>query len=109
MSWRLTERGARLLRTCRTASGYRQYPLEGSLPARPALLRDETVHGPGIEVEIWAVPEHQFGGLVAALAAPLSVGCVTLEDGETVKGLLCEPSLARKGPRLTSTNCPGAA
>jgi allophanate hydrolase len=44
----------------------------------------------GIEVEVWELTAAGFGSLVAAVPAPLAVGTVTLEDGEPVKGFLCE-------------------
>ena len=44
----------------------------------------------GIEVEVWELTAAGFGSLVAAVPAPLAVGTVTLEDGERVKGFLCE-------------------
>ena len=37
------------------------------------------------------MPEDQFGGFVAAVPPPLTIGSVTLEGGETVKCFLCEP------------------
>ena len=91
LNWQLTERGARLLKTCRTAPGYRLYALEGTMPPKPGLVRDETFHGPGIEVEVWGVPEYQFGGFVAGVPAPLGIGSAVLEDGESVKCFICEP------------------
>ena len=41
--------------------------------------------GPGIEVEVWAMPEDRFGSFVAAVPAPLGIGNATLSTGETVK------------------------
>jgi len=98
LNWQLAERGARLIKTCRTAPGYRLYALEGTVPAKPGLVRDLRFSGPGIEVEVWAVPEDLFGGFVAAVAAPLGIGSVILENGEVVKGFLCE-SYAVEGAR----------
>jgi len=83
----LTERAARLVRTCRTARDYRLY----ALGAKPGLVRDPDFEGPGIEVEVWAVPEDRFGGFVAAVPPPLGIGNAVLEDGEVVKCFLCEP------------------
>ena len=91
LNWQLTERGARLIKTCRTAPGYRLYALEGSMPPKPGLVRDDAFHGPGIEVEVWGVPEHQFGGFVAAVPPPLGIGNAALDDGESVKCFICEP------------------
>jgi allophanate hydrolase len=91
LNWQLTERGARLLKTTRTAPGYRLYALQGTQPPKPGLVRDDGFEGPGIDVEIWAVPEHQFGGFVALVVPPLTIGSVALDGGETVKGFLSEP------------------
>lgn len=91
LNWQLTQRGARLKRACRTAPGYRLYALEGTKPPKPGLVRDDKFEGPGIEVEVWAMPENQFGGFVAEVAAPLGIGSSTLENGESVKCFLCEP------------------
>jgi allophanate hydrolase len=90
LNWQLTQRGARLLKTCRTAGGYRFYALEGAIP-KPGLIREDGFAGPGIEVEIWAVPEDQFGGFVAGVPAPLGIGNAVLDNGDTVKCFICEP------------------
>jgi allophanate hydrolase len=86
----LTERGARLIKTCRTAPGYRLYALDGTVPAKPGLVRDARFAGEGIEVEVWAVPEDRFGGFVAGVPAPLGIGSATLDSGEVVKCFICE-------------------
>ncbi len=91
LNWQLTERGARLLKTCRTAPGYRLYALDGTVPPKPGLVRDDGFQGPGIEVEVWAVPEDRFGSFVAAVPPPLGIGSATLDSGETVKCFICEP------------------
>jgi len=90
LNWQLSERGARLLKTCRTRPDYRFYALEGAIP-KPGLVRDEGFAGPGIEVEVWAVPEDQFGSFVAAVPPPLGIGNAVLDDGATVKCFICEP------------------
>jgi len=84
----LTERGGRPLRSCRTAAHYRLFALPGGPPQRPGLLRAET--GQSIEVEVWKMPVAAFGSFVAGIPAPLTIGNVELEDGEQVKGFLCE-------------------
>ena len=91
LNWQLTERGARLMQTSRTAPGYRLYALPGSVPPKPGLVRDDAFQGPGIEVEVWAVPADRFGSFVAAVPPPLGIGNATLEDGRTVKCFICEP------------------
>jgi allophanate hydrolase len=90
LNWQLTGRGARLLKTCRTAPGYRLYALEGAIP-KPGLIRQDRFQGPGIEVEVWAVPEDRFGGFVEAVPPPLGIGNAVLDNGDTVKCFICEP------------------
>ena len=84
----LTERGARLARSCRTAAKYRLYALDGFSPARPGLMRCEP--GSAIEVEVWEVPVEAFGSFVDGIPAPLAIGTLELEDGEQLRGFLCE-------------------
>ncbi len=84
----LLERGARLLRACRTAPQYRLYALEAFAPPRPGLLR--TPDGAPIEVEVWEMPGAAFGGFVDAIPPPLGIGTIELEDGERARGFLCE-------------------
>jgi len=85
----LVERKAKLIETARTAVGYRLYALAKTTPAKPGLVFDSTGQG-GIEVEIWEMDEAVFGSFVALIPAPLGIGTLTLADGRTVKGFLCE-------------------
>jgi allophanate hydrolase len=101
LNWQLTDRGARLMKSCRTAAGYRLYTLAGSAPAKPGLVRDEAFAGPGIEVEVWAVPENSFGSFMAAVPAPLGIGNATLEDGASVKCFVCEPYAIAAAEEIT--------
>ena len=91
LNWQLTDRGAQLLKTCRTAPDYRLYALDGTMPPKPGLVRDRDFGGPGIEVEVWAIPEDRFGGFVADVPAPLGIGSAVLDDGQSVKCFICEP------------------
>lgn len=97
----LTERGARLKKVCRTAPGYRLYALEGTEPPKPGLIRDNQAEGPGIEVEVWTVPEDQFGGFVTNVLPPLGIGTVTLDSGESVKCFVCEPWAIASATEIT--------
>ena len=80
----------RLVRTTRTAAGYRLYALAGTQPPKPGMVRAEPNAGAGIEVEVWSLPVASFGALVARVPAPLAIGTVELADGSRVKGFLCE-------------------
>jgi len=46
--------------------------------------------GAAIEVEVWEVPAAAVGGFVDGIPLPLGIGTVELEDGEQVRGFLCE-------------------
>ena len=92
LNWQLTSRHARLVRTIRTHSDYRLYVLPNSTPAKPGLVYSPGCAGPGIELEVWAMPEDTVGSFLNGIPAPLSLGTVRLEDGTNVKGFLCESS-----------------
>jgi len=97
----LTERRARLLKTTKTLPCYRLYALPGTQPPKPGLVREEGFRGPGIEVEVWAIPENEFGSFVAAVPAPLGIGSATLENGEVVKCFICEPYALKDATEIT--------
>jgi allophanate hydrolase len=85
----LTNRGARYIRTCRTAPRYRLFALD-TVPPKPGLVRtSESAHA--IEVEVWELDERAFGSFVAGVPSPMTIGSVELEDGNQVKGFACEP------------------
>jgi allophanate hydrolase len=102
LNWQLTQRGARLRKACRTAAGYRLYALDGTVPAKPGLVRDLGFVGEGIEVEVWAIPENLFGGFVAAVPPPLGIGSVTLYNGDVVKCFICEGYAIENATEITS-------
>ena len=93
LNHQLTERGARLLRACRTAPQYRLYALAGFTPPRPGMVRE--TGGRRIEVEVWELSTEAFGSFVDGIPSPLGIGTVELEDGKRVKGFLCEPYATR--------------
>ena len=47
------------------------------------------------------MPLSAFGALVAGITAPLGIGTLELEDGQTVKGFLCEAEAVRKAVDIT--------
>ena len=99
LNHQLTERGARLVRVCRTAPRYRLYALPGSTPAKPGLVRADS--GSAIELELWEMPERHFGSFVAAIPAPLGIGTVELDDGTSTKGFLCESYATHDAPDIS--------
>jgi allophanate hydrolase len=97
----LTQRGGQLIRTCRTSPEYKFYALKGTVPPKPGLVRVPGFAGPGIEVELWALPAESVGTFVDAVPQPLSIGTLTLDDGSTVKGFLVEPAAIEDATEIT--------
>ena len=89
LNWQLSERGATLSEKTHTSANYRMFALAGGPPYRPGLIRDDST-GVAIEVEVWQVPEENFGSFVAGIPAPLGIGKVELEDGRWLPGFICE-------------------
>ncbi|NSY19906.1 allophanate hydrolase [Neorhizobium sp. AL 9.2.2] len=77
-------------RTTRTSTDYRLYALAGTVPAKPGMVKVGQNQGTEIEVEIWRLTPAAFGRFVAAIPAPLGIGTVSLSDGTSAKGFLCE-------------------
>jgi allophanate hydrolase len=107
LNHQLTDRGARLVATTRTAPRYRFYALPTD-PPKPGLLRtvDAAHDDPGagsVEVEVWELDDTGFGSFVAGVPAPLCIGTVELEDGSSVHGFLCEELATRHAPDITLT------
>jgi allophanate hydrolase len=104
LNHQLTDRGARLVRTARTAPSYRLFALPGTTPPKPGLLRLGAGEpgGSAIEVEVWDLPRAAFGAFFSGVVAPLALGTLALEDGEAVVGFLCE-SYATQGARDISS------
>jgi allophanate hydrolase len=89
LNHQLTERGAVLERQAKSAPHYRLFALAGFTPPRPGMLR-AAEGGAAIEVEVWRVPTENFGSFVDGIPAPLGIGTVELEGGETLRGFVCE-------------------
>ena len=85
----------------RTATSYRLFALPGTVPAKPGLVRTAGGDGAAIDVEVWEMPTAAFGGFVAAVPAPLSIGTITLEDGSSVHGFLCEAAATADADDIT--------
>ena len=88
LNHQLTSRGARLIAKTSSAAAYRLYALPGGPPYRPGMIHDG--NGAAIEVEVWELPESEFGGFVAGIPSPLGIGTIELADGTMVQGFVCE-------------------
>ena len=80
--------GARFREETSTASDYRLYALQGTVPPKPGMARSD--EGAAITVEVWDMPIANFGRFVAGVPTPLGIGSVQLQDGRSVKGFICE-------------------
>lgn len=89
LNFQLTTRDAVHIETTTTSKNYALYALNGTIPPKPGLARQED--GQSIIVELWDVPTARFGEFVAEIPTPLGMGNVELEDGRWVKGFICEP------------------
>jgi allophanate hydrolase len=87
-----TERGGRLVKTCKTSTDYRLYALVGEAPLRPGLVRvdQSSTQGVAIEVEVWSLPIHSLGSFLQGIVQPLGLGKVQLDDGSWTTGFVCE-------------------
>ncbi|MES2922592.1 MAG: allophanate hydrolase [Verrucomicrobiota bacterium] len=102
LHWQLADRGATLREATKTAPIYRMYamPAVGSIPPRPALIRDDA-EGASIEVEVWELEPAAFGDLVSKIPGPLGIGKVLLESGEEVPGFIAEPRAMEGAEEIT--------
>jgi allophanate hydrolase len=104
LNHQLTERGGRLLRTCRTSPKYRFFALANATPPKPGLVRvNPNESGSAIELEVWGLPAEGFGTFVAAIPPPLGIGSIELDDESWVKGFLCEPHALLGAQDISST------
>jgi allophanate hydrolase len=90
--------GGRFLAVARTAAAYRLHDLGN----RPGLLRVAS-GGVAVEGEVWALPAAAIGPFLAEIPAPLGFGRVTLEDGSTPLGFLCEAAGIGDAPDISAT------
>ena len=85
----LTDRHATLVARTFTSPDYRLYALANTTPPKPGLVRSGD--GGAIEIELWDMPLSHFGSFMALIGAPLGIGTLTVADGSSVKGFICEP------------------
>lgn len=81
--------GGEFVEATYTAPNYKLFKLNGFTPERPGLIR-LSAGGSKIALEVWQLPIENYGKFVASVPHPLGFGTLTLEDGSTVQGFLCE-------------------
>jgi allophanate hydrolase len=85
----LTSLGGIFLEETTTAPVYKLYKLNEFTPTRPGLLRVVS-GGAAVKLEVWQLPIENYGTFVSGVPAPLGFGTLTLADGRTVNGFMCE-------------------
>lgn len=103
LNFQLTELGARLRRTCRTAPEYRCYVItdpQGARKPGAVFVRDGS--GAGLEVEVWDIPLENFGRFMVRVPPPLGIGSLKLDDGRVVKGFICEGHAIEGAEEITA-------
>lgn len=90
LNFQLTTRQAVHVETTTTSADYALFALPDTVPPKPGLARLEQ-NGKKIIVELWDIPKARFGEFVAEIPTPLGMGNVELENGNWVKGFICEP------------------
>lgn len=90
----LLDAGAFFLREAATAPCYRLWSINDN---NPAMLRVDPAdpQAVSVAVEVWQVPAARLASVLMKEPEGLSVGKVTLSDGEVVLGVIGEPELVR--------------
>lgn len=92
LNYQLLSLGGRLKKTCKTAPQYKMYLIKDEKGMKPGLVRlPNGQPGNEFELEIWELPVQEVGKFIAMIPAPLGIGTLSLENGESVKGFICEP------------------
>jgi allophanate hydrolase len=94
LNGQLTARGAWRVATGRTSPVYRLFLLQGGPPWRPGLVQVEK-GGVAVELEVWRMPEENFGSFVSGIPSPLCIGKVILAEGSRVSGFVCESAAVK--------------
>ena len=97
----LLDAGATFLREAATAPCYRLWSIDDN---NPAMLRVDPAdpQAVSVAVEVWQVPAAGLASVLMKEPEGLSVGKVTLSDGEVVLGVIGEPELVRGQKEISS-------
>ena len=86
----LTDRRARIIKSCKSSKSYKLFALANTTPPKPGLMKTKS-DGVAIDLEIYEMPISEVGSFLDLIPAPLGLGNIELEDGSWVKGFICEP------------------
>jgi len=86
----IVELGGTFLEHTRTSCEYKILELN-TTPKKPGLQRVlPSEKGSQIDVDIFSIPKEKLGFFMEHVNPPHTIGTITLESGEKVKGFLCE-------------------
>ncbi|PJG60659.1 gamma-glutamylcyclotransferase [Aeromonas cavernicola] len=91
--------GAEFVAESATTPDYRCWSINDR---HPGMVRYPNA-GAAIALELWAVPPAGLGSILQKEPAGLSIGKVTLQDGQEVLGVLAEPWLVEGQREITET------
>jgi allophanate hydrolase len=100
LNGQLTARGGRFVAEVRTAPAYRLYTFTDGGVRKPGMVRAEG--GTGVPLELWDLPEAEWGSFTAAIPHPLGLGKVELEDGRWVTGFVMDASAVPRCEEITA-------
>ncbi len=93
----MLEAGATFVREAKTAAEYRLWTINDVHPAMQRVLSG----GVGVSLEVWSVPVDGVSSILLQEPPGLSVGKVTLSDGDIVLGCPGEAALCAGQLRIT--------
>jgi len=99
LNGQLTALGARFAGPVRTAPEYRMVALPTE-PPKPGILRAAS-GGAALAGERWTLSPAGLGRFLAALPAPMSLGRISMADGDSALGFQCDPVAAAGGEEIT--------
>ncbi len=91
LHWQIEKCKGRFVETAQTESSYELFEITNSIPPKPALRYVGRNHGKSYSIEIYSLPYFGLGQFMEWIPAPLGIGTIFLESGESVKGFICEP------------------
>ena len=97
----LLDAGAIFLRDAATAPCYRLRSINAHTPAMQR-VDPAAPQAVSVAVEVWQVPAARLASVLMKEPEGLSVGKVTLSDGEVVLGVIGEPELVRGQKEISS-------
>lgn len=87
----LTNLRSTFVKECRSAPEYRLYAFtDAAGKTKPGMIAVTDGSGAAVHLEVWDMPIENVGQSVNLVPAPLGIGTVKLEGGESVKGFICE-------------------